>query len=130
MNLPEIPVEEISEEIERHLKETNFQVNHFYKALIYFRKGKIYKKRHVMVLLKQVFNINVSFQISMKAITILRYMSDNVDILPLGVTTRMVITHDVPVLFVQLIEEKPWIKKHGANVRVFEGSDWIVSLAS
>jgi len=26
MNLPDIPVEDISEELERHLRETNFQV--------------------------------------------------------------------------------------------------------
>jgi hypothetical protein len=26
MNLPDIPVEEVSEELERHLRETNFQV--------------------------------------------------------------------------------------------------------
>ncbi len=26
MNLPEIPVEDVSEELERHLRETNFQV--------------------------------------------------------------------------------------------------------
>jgi hypothetical protein len=39
----------------------------------------------------------------MKAITILRYMTDHVDSLPLGVTTRLVITHDVPILFIQLV---------------------------
>ena len=66
----------------------------------------------------------------MKAITILRYMTDNVDVLPLGVTTRLVVTHDTPVLFIQLLEEKPWIKtsRDGNNVQVFEGSEWMVSL--
>ena len=61
----------------------------------------------------------------MKAITILRYMTDNVDVLPLGVTTRLVVTHDTPILFIQLLEEKPWIKRSrdGNSAQVFEGSD-------
>ena len=73
--------------------------------------------------------IKILVQISMKAITILRYMTDNVDVLPLGVTTRLVVTHDTPVLFIQLLEEKPWIKtsRDGNNIQVFEGSEWMVS---
>ena len=40
-----------------------------------------------------------------------------------------VITHDAPVLFVQLIEDKPWIRRTRSenHVRVFEGSEWMVS---
>ena len=73
--------------------------------------------------------LKIVVQISMKAITILRYMTDNVDVLPLGVTTRLVVTHDTPILFIQLLEEKPWIKtsRDGNNVQVFEGSEWMVS---
>ena len=62
----------------------------------------------------------------MKAITILRYLTDHVEDLPLGVTTRMVITHDVPVLLIRLVEEKPWIRRSGDTSRVFEGSEWMV----
>jgi hypothetical protein len=65
----------------------------------------------------------------MKAITILRYMTDQVESLPLGVSTRLVLTHDVPILFIQLVEDKPWIRRTRGenNAQVFNGSEWNVS---
>ena len=60
----------------------------------------------------------------MKCITILRYLCDHIDELPLGVSTRLTITHDVPVLLVQLMESKPWIKT--SKNQVFEGAIWKV----
>jgi hypothetical protein len=66
----------------------------------------------------------------MKCISILRYLSDNLEDLPLSVTTRMVVTHDVPVLLIWYLEEKPWIRKSGREEKpdqVFQGSDWGVS---
>ena len=62
----------------------------------------------------------------MKCITILRYLCDHIDELPLGVSTRLTITHDVPVLLVQLMENKPWIKT--STNQVFEGAVWKVCL--
>ena len=73
MELPNLPVEDVADEIKRHRRDT-------------------------------------SFQIAMKSISILRYLTDHVDELPLGVSTRLAVTHDIPVLLVQLIESKPWIK--------------------
>ena len=64
------------------------------------------------------------FQICMKCITILRYLCDHIDELPLGVSTRLTITHDVPVLLVQLMATKPWIKT--SKNQVFEGATWKV----
>ena len=89
MELPNLPIEDVLDEIKRHQRE-------------------------------------ISFQIAMKSITILRYLSDYVDDLPLGVSTRLVITHDVPVLLVQLLELQPWIKQQ----QVFEGSSWIQNTSS
>ena len=62
----------------------------------------------------------------MKCITILRYLCDHIDELPLGVSTRFTITHDVPVLLVQLMETKPWMKP--SNNQVFEGAAWKVKI--
>ena len=73
MELPNLPVEDVADEIKRHRRDT-------------------------------------SFQIAMKSISILRYLTDHVDELPLGVSTRLAVTDDIPVLLVQLIESKPWIK--------------------
>ena len=61
----------------------------------------------------------------MKCITILRYLCDHIDELPLGVSTRLTITHDVPVLLVQLMESRPWIKT--SKNQVFEGAVWKVN---
>ena len=61
----------------------------------------------------------------MKCITILRYLCDHIDELPLGVSTRLTITHDVPVLLVQLMESRPWIKT--SKNQVFEGAIWKVN---
>lgn len=61
----------------------------------------------------------------MKCITILRYLCDHIDELPLGVSTRLTVTHDVPVLLVQLMETKPWLKT--SNNQVFEGASWKVN---
>ena len=65
----------------------------------------------------------------MKSLTILRYLSENLEDIPLGVTTRFVVTHDVPVLLVQFLEEKPWLRqnKNKGTSQVFVGSEWIVS---
>ena len=62
----------------------------------------------------------------MKCITILRYLCDHIDELPLGVSTRLTITHDVPVLLVQLMESRPWIKT--SKNQVFEGAVWKVNI--
>ena len=61
----------------------------------------------------------------MKCITILRYLCDHIDELPLGVSTRLTITHDVPVLLAQLMESRPWIKT--SKNQVFEGAIWKVN---
>ncbi len=65
----------------------------------------------------------------MKSLSLIRYLSDNLEDLPLSVTTRMVITHDVPVLLAWLLVEKPWVRrpKNKAEM-VYQGTDWVVSV--
>ena len=64
----------------------------------------------------------------MKSLSIVRYLTDNMTDLPLSVTTRMVRTHDLPVMMVKFIQEKPWIRTRKAKVgeQVFQGNDWTV----
>ena len=64
-------------------------------------------------------------QISMKCLSILRYMSDHLEHMPLGVTTRLTMTHDVPILMSQMIEMKPWFHIKDGQTKVFHGSEWI-----
>ena len=65
----------------------------------------------------------------MKCVSVLRYLTDHLENLSLGVTSRLVITQDVPVVLANLLEIKPWLRINcnggGAN-RVFEGSEWVL----
>ena len=61
----------------------------------------------------------------MKCISILRYLTDHLENLPLGVTTRLVVTQDLPVILANLLDMKPWIRIGNGNItRIFEGSEW------
>ena len=63
----------------------------------------------------------------MKCISILRYLTDHLENLPLGVTARLMITQDIPIVLANLLDMKPWLKVSGENnTRVFEGSDWVL----
>ena len=65
----------------------------------------------------------ILFQIAMKCISIMRYLSDHLDFLVLGVSTRLTITQDIPMLLVQLLKSKPWYRRE--NNQVFQGSEWV-----
>lgn len=48
----------------------------------------------------------------MRCISILRYLAEYADNLPICVLSRLLATHDVPYLLVQLIENHPWQKEN------------------
>ncbi|XP_078399918.1 zinc finger MYND domain-containing protein 10 isoform X2 [Cetorhinus maximus] len=50
----------------------------------------------------------LEFDISLKALSILRYITDHIDSLPLSVQTRLLNTHNIPCLLVHLVEYSPW----------------------
>lgn len=52
------------------------------------------------------------FDIGMRCISILHYLTEFLDNLPLCAVSRMLATHDVPYLFTQLIENQPWNKQN------------------
>ena len=53
----------------------------------------------------------IEFQIAMSCINILRYISDHLEQLPFPVRHHMMNVKDVPVLFVTLMELRPWRRK-------------------
>ena len=53
----------------------------------------------------------IEFQIAMSSINILRYISDHLEQLPFPVRHHMMNVIDVPVLFVTLMELRPWRRK-------------------
>lgn len=53
----------------------------------------------------------LDFDIGIKCISILRYFAEFAENLPLYALNRMLVVHDIPCLFVELIEKKPWKRK-------------------
>lgn len=51
------------------------------------------------------------FDIGMRCISILHYLIEILDNLPLCAISRLLATHDVPYLLAQLIENQPWKKQ-------------------
>ncbi|KAF7273666.1 hypothetical protein GWI33_013613 [Rhynchophorus ferrugineus] len=51
---------------------------------------------------------NLSFEIGIRALSMLRYLTENMDRLPISVCNRVYTTHDVPVLLVEVLHAKPW----------------------
>ncbi|KAG7205046.1 hypothetical protein KM043_005427 [Ampulex compressa] len=65
----------------------------------------------------------LEFDIGMRSISILRYLAEFLDSLPLSVLSRMLATHDIPYLLVQLIENKPWKKEDAeGEIMIYNGS--------
>jgi hypothetical protein len=55
--------------------------------------------------------LQIEFDIGMRCISIIRYLAEFVDHLPLCALSRMLSINDIPYLFAQLIEFQPWKKR-------------------
>ncbi|XP_075209939.1 zinc finger MYND domain-containing protein 10-like [Lycorma delicatula] len=68
---------------------------------------------------------SVAFDIGTRCVSVLRYMVENLNSLPLAITTRIYQRHDVPLLFCQLIELSPWTKwDEKGRMYKFNDSKW------
>lgn len=54
----------------------------------------------------------LEFDIGIRSISILRYLAEYLDRLPISVLSRMFTTHDIPYLLIELLELRPWIKQN------------------
>lgn len=75
-------------------------------------------------------NREYEFAIAMSCINILRYISDHLNQLPFPVCHHMMNAKDIPLLFVTLMEVKPWIRKVINNKKeetdeIYENNKWI-----
>ncbi|NXP59467.1 ZMY10 protein, partial [Chloropsis cyanopogon] len=66
----------------------------------------------------------MEFGISLKALSVLRFITDQVDSLPLSALTRMLNTHNLPCLLVELVEHCPWSCWEAGKLRKFENGTW------
>ncbi|KAL1488056.1 hypothetical protein ABEB36_015425 [Hypothenemus hampei] len=63
---------------------------------------------------------NLSFEIGIRCLTILRYLTENIASLPISVSSGLYTTYDVPVLLTEILLVRPWIK----NKKVYVTSKW------
>ena len=80
----------------------------------------------------------IDFGIAMSCINILRYISDHLEQLPFPVRHHMMNVKDVPVLFVTLMELRPWrrkVKKYNSDTKkneeieeIYENNNWTTML--
>lgn len=66
----------------------------------------------------------MEFEISLKALSVLRYITDCVDSLSLSTLNRMLATHNLPCLLVELLEHSPWSRREGGKLQHFESGRW------
>ena len=80
-------------------------------------------------------NIEINFGIAMSCINILRYISDHLEQLAFPVRYHMMNIKDVPILFVTLMEMKPWQRKYYVKdketnkekevIEYYENNNWV-----
>ncbi|KAM5292803.1 zinc finger MYND domain-containing protein 10 [Ctenodactylus gundi] len=66
----------------------------------------------------------MEFEISLKALSVLRYITDCVDSHSLSTLSRMLSTHNIPCLLVELLEHSPWKRQEGGKLQQFESGHW------
>ncbi|KAL5014529.1 hypothetical protein ScPMuIL_008799 [Solemya velum] len=66
----------------------------------------------------------LNFDICVKCVSLLRYVTDHLDSLPLSVLNRLLDTHDLPVLMVELVENPPWSRRRNGEVSKYIDSKW------
>ncbi|XP_058804033.1 zinc finger MYND domain-containing protein 10 [Phymastichus coffea] len=95
---------------------------HYITLLLYSKNEKpcIDKKTCLEEMAEK--RIEIDFDIGMRSISILRYLAEFADQLPLCALSRMLAANDIPYLLAQLIEYQPWkkINKKG-EIMIYNG---------
>ena len=70
--------------------------------------------------------LDIGFGVAVCATSLLRFLSDHVNVLPLGVVSRLLHTHDVLLALVPLVENPPWTRRRGGRLEKFSDQRWTV----
>ncbi|XP_019536118.3 zinc finger MYND domain-containing protein 10 homolog [Aedes albopictus] len=68
--------------------------------------------------------LEIDFKIGLKCATILSYLMNNLSVLPLSATNRVIKTHDVPCLIAEILHAKPWLRRTGKGFEKFLEGQW------
>ncbi|KAK0093910.1 hypothetical protein PV326_012362 [Microctonus aethiopoides] len=66
----------------------------------------------------------IEFNIGMMSVAIIGYLASSAEQMPLSVLKRLLMTHDIPYIFTQLIEKRPWKKKNPEGEDMVYTSSW------
>ncbi|XP_041348087.1 zinc finger MYND domain-containing protein 10-like [Gigantopelta aegis] len=66
----------------------------------------------------------LDFDISIKALSLLRYVTDHFDVLPLSIMTRILNTHDIPIILVELVQNPPWTRRKEGQLYKYIENKW------
>lgn len=69
-------------------------------------------------------NKDLQYKIGLRCLTILSFIADKIDVMPISVVRRMVVTHDVPCLLCEILNCQPWIRNLN-GVEKFIDDKWI-----
>ncbi|XP_077972144.1 zinc finger MYND domain-containing protein 10-like [Styela clava] len=69
-------------------------------------------------------NKKMEFEIAVKCMSILRYITDCLDCVPLSTRSRVLEVHNIPCLLVELVENSPWTKNGSSGVMKFIDGKW------
>lgn len=64
------------------------------------------------------------YKIGLRCLTILSFIADKIDTMPISIVRRMVVTHDVPCLISEVLNAKPWIRNVN-GVEKYIDDKWI-----
>ncbi|XP_069824774.1 zinc finger MYND domain-containing protein 10 isoform X2 [Dendropsophus ebraccatus] len=67
----------------------------------------------------------LDFEIAMKCLSVLRYITDHTDSLMLSVTTRLLNTHNIPCVLVELLHRCPWSRRSKGQLQKYESGRWL-----
>uniref|UniRef100_A0A4W6CHM1 Zinc finger, MYND-type containing 10 n=1 Tax=Lates calcarifer TaxID=8187 RepID=A0A4W6CHM1_LATCA len=70
----------------------------------------------------QIQSAALEFEISLKAVSVLRYVTDHTN--SISVINRMLCTHNMPCVLVQLIDCSPWSRFREGKVEKYINSKW------
>lgn len=67
---------------------------------------------------------DLQFKIGLRCLTILSFIADKIDSMPISVVRRMVVTHDIPCLLSEVLHCKPWIR-NANGVEKYIDDKWV-----
>ncbi|KAJ8947878.1 hypothetical protein NQ318_010024 [Aromia moschata] len=66
---------------------------------------------------------NLTFEIGIRSLSIIRYLTETIERLPVSIYNRMYSVHDIPVLFTEILIASPWVKD-GRQYSAGTWKDW------